>query len=392
MVKRICKLPESNSFFLFGARGTGKTTLLQDTYNIGDSVPKDTIWLDFLDPDIEEDYIRNPNLLKELLKANHKTINRVIIDEVQKVPAILDVVHFCIEKYKNIQFILTGSSARKLKSSGANMLGGRAFSIYLYPFSCLELPANYSLIDMLSLGTLPKLFEHDKLSDKKRFLKTYSQTYLKQEIQLEQLVRNVHSFRDYLEFAAQASGEIINIHNIANKSGLDDKTVARYFEILVDTLIGFFLEPYNESIRARQSQKPKFYLFDTGITRYLNHTSDIQLHVASSEYGKLFEQFFICECFKLNEYYEKNYRFYYLRTKDDAEIDLIVQKPGKKKILVEIKSSKNVTPEDYRHLVSLGKDMQHEELWLACNEESIRVLENNVKVIPWRKALDELFK
>jgi len=143
---------------------------------------------------------------------------------------------------------------------------------------------------------------------------------------------------------------------------------------------------------VRQSQKPKFYLFDTGITRYLNQTVDLELREGSSEFGKLFEQFIICECFRLNEYYEKNFKFYYLRTKDGAEIDLIVQKLGKKRILIEIKSKTEVNSEDLRHLKKLGADIQHKERWIICNEKLPRLTEDGIKILPWQEALAELFK
>jgi len=393
MVNRIPNLPEKHSFFLFGARGTGKTTLLNERFNLSPSLPSDTLLIDLLNPDEEEAYSRNPNLLKERISLEPKSFKRVIIDEVQKIPPLLDVVHSCIEKFKHIQFILTGSSARKLKSGGANMLGGRAFSIYLFPFTHLEVPTNHnSLLEILSFGTLPKLYEFSETRDKMRFIKSYAQTYLKQEIQLEHLVRDIVSFREFLELAGQASGEIINFSNIANKSGVDDKTISRYFEILVDTLVGYFLEPFDESVRVRQSQKPKFYLFDTGITRYLNQTLDLQLRQGSSEYGDLFEQFIICECFRLNEYYEKNFKFYYLRTKDNAEIDLIVQKPGKKRILIEIKSADQVNSSDLRHLNSLSANITHKERWVICNEDNPRMTEDGVMILPWKNALNRLFQ
>lgn len=392
MVDRICKLPEKHSFFLFGARGTGKTTLLKDRFGIKEGAQPGLLYLDFLDPDQEESYSRNPNLLREQIQATPELYKRVIIDEVQKVPTILDVVQYLIEKYKKIQFVLTGSSARKLKHGGANLLGGRAFSFNLYPFSFLETPRSATLIDILSYGTLPKLFEYSEDADKVRFLKTYTQTYLKQEIQLEQLVRDIVSFREFLDFAAQANGEIINYSNIAIKSGIDEKTIARYFEILVDTLIGFFLEPFHESVRVRQSGKPKFFLFDCGIQRYLSQSTSVSLREGSSEYGRLFEQWIVCECFKLNSYLEKDYRFYYLRTKDGVEIDLIVQKPGKKNILIEIKSSSNILPEHTSHLRSIKDDMKHEEAWVICNEKKERVTEENIRILPWKDGLKKLFE
>ncbi len=329
--------------------------------------------------------------MKELIAEKKERLKFVIVDEVQKLPRLLDVVHFCIEKNKELQFVLTGSSARKLKSGGANLLAGRAVSFHLHPLTSFEAPNADDLTEMLSWGTLPKLYEFENNQEKQRFLRSYVQTYIKQEIQLEHLVKDIVSFREFLEFAAQSSGETINYSNISNRSGVDEKTVSRYFEILIDTLVGHFLEPYSESIRERQSQKPKFYLFDVGITRQMNHVLDVKLVNGSSEYGKLFEQMIVCECFRLNDYKEKDFQFSYLRTKDGAEIDLIVKKPKNKKILIEIKSSGKIIPADYRHLISLGKDMPHQEKWVLCTEKEARKTEEGVRILPWRQGLQELF-
>lgn len=391
MIRRLCNLPKNNSFFLFGARGTGKTTLLASSFQLEQDKLSDTLYIDLLDLDEEELYSKSPYRLRELINSRHKSLKRVIIDEIQKIPALLDVVHQSIERYKKIQFIMTGSSARKLKHGGANLLGGRAFTINLYPFTSFEAPNGDNLLELLSWGSLPKIYEFSSNEDKQRFLKSYTQTYLKQEIQLEQLTRNIVAFREFLEFAAQTSGHIVNYKNIADRAGIDEKTVARYFEVLVDTLIGYFLEPYNESIRVRQSQKPKFYLFDTGIVRYLTDFAASPLVQGSSEYGDLFETFIILECFRLNEYKEKNYKFFYLRTKDSAEIDLIVKKPRNKIILIEIKSTSKVMPTDYNHLTSLSKDIRHEEKWVICTEKVERTTDEGVRIIPWRNALSELF-
>jgi predicted AAA+ superfamily ATPase len=192
--------------------------------------------------------------------------------------------------------------------------------------------------------------------------------------------------------SSQCNGEILNFANIAAQSGSDEKTISRYFEILVDTMIGHVLEPYDESVRVRQSQKPKFYLFDTGIYRYLSQFAGNRLVAGSSEYGKVFEQFIVCECFRLNDYFERDYRFFFLRTKDGAEIDLIVKKDARTTILIEIKSTDRVTEKDFAHLKSLGPDIKHREKWILCNEKLARKTEDGIRILPWRQALRELFQ
>jgi predicted AAA+ superfamily ATPase len=389
-IKRIFNAPKKNSYFLFGARGTGKSTLLDTLYKVESILSKEVLYINLLDPSLEEEYQKNPNLLKEKINENPH-YKKVILDEIQKLPALLDVIHFLIEKNKNIQFIMTGSSARKLKRGGANLLGGRAFSLRLHPFTFLEAPNSENLIDLLSWGSLPKIYEYNNTEDKIRFLRTYTQTYLKEEIQLEQIVRNIHRFRQFLELSAQCNGEILNYLNIANQSGLDEKTIARYFEIMVDTMVGFFLEPYDESVRVRQSQKPKFYLFDTGVYRHLAQLTSNKLISGSSEFGKVFEQFIICECMRLNDYFEKDFRFYYLRTKDGVEIDLIVKKNSNTRILIEIKSTDHTTQGDLTHLLNLSEDIKHKEKWIICNEKTPRKTDSGIRILPWRQGLKELF-
>ena len=264
MLNRIAKLSQSNSFFILGPRGSGKSTLIKQKYS------KNNLYIDLLEPQTEDRYRLNPESLKQEL-AGKPQLKKVIIDEVQKLPRLLDVAHQLIEE-KNIQFILSGSSARKLKRGGSNLLAGRAFVFYLHPFTSKELGQSFDLNTALCWGLLPHLFNLKSNSDKEEYLKAYALTYLKEEIQLEQIVRKLSPFRKFLEIAAQMNGKVINYTKIARDIGVDTTTVQNYYSILEETLVGFYLNPYHSSIRKSQRLSPKFYLFDTGVCRALKGT------------------------------------------------------------------------------------------------------------------------
>lgn len=322
----------------------------------------------------------------------------MVIDEVQKVPALLDVVHHLIEE-SDIKFVLTGSSARKLKHDSANLLAGRAFVNNLYPFTFTELDAaglfqtsserKSFLHETLTWGALPKIFEFKSDEEKVSYLNSYTFTYLKEEILQEQIVRNLDPFSRFLEVAAQMNGEIINYSKVARESGTSSNTIQTYFQILEDTLLGFILQPYHKSIRKQQRGNPKFYFFDTGIIRALSNTITIGLNKSGYGYGKLFESFIINEIVRLNSYYRKHFTFSYLRTKSDAEIDLIIERPGMPVALVEIKSSETIDEHDLRHLTSLGKDFKNAEFFCLSRDENNRIV-NGVKCLEWQKGLEEL--
>jgi predicted AAA+ superfamily ATPase len=387
MIDRTIKLPQSNSFFLFGPRGVGKTTLLRERIPAG----KNLLAIDLLDLDEETLYLRQPIRLRETVEARGKELEWVFIDEIQKIPPLLDVVHLLIEKHKKIHFALTGSSARKLKRGKANLLGGRAFVLNLHPFCHLELPATFSLDEILAWGSLPRVLELPTIEDRQRFLQAYAHTYLREEIQAEQIVRRMTSFRDFLDIAAQSNTKIVRYSKIARQSGVDEKSVSRFYEILVDTLVGRFLEPYDESVRARQQQSPKFYFFDTGITRALSGSLQIPLQSSTSEFGDLFEQWIVNECFRLNDYLERDFRFFFLRTRDDLEIDLVIRKPDRKLLLVEIKSTARVTEDDCRPLLRIGQDLAHAQKIVICRETVARKTTDGVLILPWREGLREIF-
>ena len=384
MVRRIQKLHPSNSFFLFGARGTGKSTLAEYRFSV-----KGTLWIDLLLYKEEEAFSHNPDRLLSILKA--AKYKRVVIDEIQKVPKLLDVVQKAMGIWPNIQFIMTGSSARKLKRGFGNLLAGRAFQYYLFPFSVFEANQGISLDHTLQFGSLPGIINKSNPSDKKEFLTTYVHTYLKEEITSEQIIRKLNPFRHFLQVAAGQNGQILNHSSIAKDIKADDKTVKNYFSILEDTLLGFFLPSYHKSIRRQQNQASKFYFFDTGVKRALEKQITVPLQKNTYAYGKAFEHKMILECFYLNEYLKKDFGFYYLKTKDQNEVDLIIERPGKKDILVEIKSTEHIQKKHIKTLRIFKKDWPsgcEAQLW---SQSKIPQQMEGVKCLFWKQALKTLF-
>lgn len=382
MFQRICSPAESNSFFLFGARGTGKSTWLQRQPHL-----KNALYIDLLKPDIEEQYALNPALFERQVRALDAK-KWIVIDEVQRVPKLLSLVHRLIEDRQQ-KFALTGSSSRKLKRGGADLLAGRAFVYHLFPLTFVELGDAFDLHATLEWGSLPKLFSLESAADKADFLRAYAQTYIKEEIVAEQLVRRLDPFRLFLPIAAQMNGQIINYTRIADEAGADHKTIQTYFEILTDTNIGFFLNPWGRSVRKIQRQAPKFYFFDYGVKRALQKTLSQPLVPQTSEYGDAFETWFINEALRLNSYGRLDFTFSYLRTKDGAEIDLIVERPGRPLALVEIKSAARVEERHIRGLRHFAGDFPGSDLICASRVAMAQKIDK-IRVLPWRQAFAAL--
>lgn len=258
----MCKPLKERSFFLFGARGTGKTHLLRRIFK---DAP--TIWLDLLRDDEVLELTRNPSILESRLRRSISSSTGplwVVIDEVQKVPSLLNEVHRILEEPEyqgKIKFALTGSSARKLKRGGANLLAGRALLNYLFPLTYRELGEQFLIEHALTWGTLPNVINSTSDLERAEVLRAYFSVYLKEEIKEEQIVRKLDPFLRFLEVAAQVNGEPLNFARIGRDCLVDEKQVVRYFQILEDTLIGFFLQPFHESIRKRQTAQSKFYFF-----------------------------------------------------------------------------------------------------------------------------------
>jgi len=385
MYQRLCKPITSHSFFLFGARGTGKTRLLQSLF----PDPASVLWIDLLREGETLQFLRAPNELRSRLDALAKPPSFVVIDEVQRVPSLLNEVHSLIEERKQ-RFALTGSSARKLRRGAANMLAGRALLNYLFPLTFRELGSDFSLNRVLRWGSLPAVINEQNPDVRNALLRTYVDVYLREEIREEQLVRNLDPFARFLEAAAPSNGQIINFSKIAREAGTDSKGVARYFQILEDTLLGFFLEPYHSSVRKRQRQHAKFYLFDIGVKRALEGALRTELSPQTYDWGRAFEHLVVLEAHRLNAYLQFDYKFSYLKTQGQLEIDLIAERRGKPTWAIEIKSAAEVDIVDLRRLKELSGAIPNSRPAIFCTAQHPKLIDG-VLVMPWEQGINELF-
>ena len=383
MFRRLLKTTRSHSFFLFGARGTGKTTYIKDSFDLDAS-----LYIDLLDPEIEDAYRRTPQRFENQVRALPDAIKWVLIDEVQRAPRLLDIVHRLIES-SDKRFVLTGSSSRKLKRGASNLLAGRAFVYNLHPLTVPELGEFFDLDQALRWGMLPGMHSLSEDEDKQAFLRAYALTYLKEEIASEQIVRRLDPFRHFLEVAAQSNGMIINYAKIAEDVGVDPKTVSAYFSILEDTLVGFLLPAYHRSVRKQQRVSPKFYFFDMGVKRALARTLPIPITEGTYEYGGAFEHFIITQIAHLSSYKYPDWRLSYLRTAAGAEIDLIIERPGAPEALIEVKSKQRIVARDIRSIARFAKNFAN-PLALCISRDATRMRFEDVLCMHWREALTEL--
>lgn len=386
MFQRTLNLLDTQSFFLFGARGTGKTYYLTNEF----FKFRKHRYINLLLANEFLKFSSNPDeLLNEAAVLKKEDSEWIVIDEVQKVPKLLDVVHYLIES-KGVKFGLTGSSARKLKRGGANLLAGRAFLNHLFPLSFIEIGESFNLQEVLEWGSLPRILTLPDSVSRQEYLDTYTHSYLKEEIGEEQIIRKLEPFIRFLEVAAQCNGTIINYAKIADDTRTSPKNIQSYFSVLEDTLLGFCLEPYHQSVRKRQRQNPKFYLFDLGVQRAMSRMLNVPLQKQTYAYGKSFEHFIILEIYRLNSYLRRDFRFSYLTTKDGAEIDLIIERPTLPNVLVEIKSSSNVMARDLQHLNRFSADFKKAEL-ICLSQDVRRKRLGSVEIIPWQEGIRQIF-
>lgn len=382
MIDRLLHLPQNKSFFLFGSRQTGKSTLLKSIFK-----EETTYFYDLLR---SEEYLRltaHPSLLRTDIISRNQKITHIVLDEIQRIPMLLDEIHSMIESSNAPVFILTGSSARKLKRSKANLLAGRAWTYRLFPLTHLELKDKFDLLKSLQFGTLPKVYLEDNLDDAQQILRAYVETYLKEEIELEAQVRQLGSFIRFLELAAFENGNILNFSNLARGIGTSYQTLKSYFQILEDTLIGFFLFPYAKSSRKRLSKHPKFYFFDLGVTRALMKKLKVPLTPGTPDFGRAFEHFVILELIRLTEYEQLDFSFSYYQTATGAEVDLIIESPQGHTYAIEIKSSNVIASSDLRGLRSFQEICPKAKLCCAALVTRSQKM-NDVIILPWQNLME----
>lgn len=363
---------QDDSVFLWGARQVGKSTLVKKLF------PDAKIY-DLLKSDEYSRLLRRPQLLREELMSYDET-NVVVIDEIQKIPALLDEVHWLIVN-RGIRFVLCGSSARKLKRVGTNLLGGRALPVMLFPFVSAEIP-DFDLFRAINNGMIPR---HYMVQNPQKRLEAYIGVYLKEEIQEEAVVRQLSSFNRFLDVAAQCDGEMINYTSIAQDCGVSATTIKEYFNILEQTLIGYMVPAFTLSKKRRAITTKKFYYFDVGVVNYLLNRSN--LLPGSIDFGHAFEHFMIQEIIAYLSYNEKKEKLSYWRTSNGYEVDAII---GDARVAIEFKSSEEVQSKHTKGLKAFEEDFPDAKKIIVSLDRNKRIL-NGIEVIPAMEFLQMLW-
>ena len=371
-------LPAGQSAFLWGPRKTGKSTLLRERF-------PNAIHFDLLDTRLMLELTGAPWRLRERVQASDAAARSapIVVDEVQKVPALLDEVHGLIEN-EGWRFVLCGSSARKLKRGRANLLGGRAWRFALHPLVWREIP-DFDLLRALNQGLVPS---HYRATNPRRALAGYVQDYLKEEVFDEGLTRNVAAFARFFDALAFSHGELLNFSSIARDCGVDSKTVREYFQILVDTLLGVFVEPFaRHRSRAIITQAPKFYLFDVGVA---GHIAGRRIASAAGvEFGRALEHFVLMELLAYRSYREQDFPIRFWRTKSGLECDFVLERSGS--VAIEVKGSDNVQPRDLKGIAAFAEEHEPRLAVVVCNEPAPRRTAAGIQVLPWREFLERLW-
>ncbi|MBI5452129.1 ATP-binding protein [Candidatus Gottesmanbacteria bacterium] len=373
MYSRLLKPPTNKSFFLFGGRGTGKTTWVRSNF------PK-ALYLDLLNAETFNRLLADPSRLEEIIPE--KYYDWVIIDEIQRIPALLNEVHRLIES-KKYKFIMTGSSARKLRRGGQNLLAGRALTYFMHPLTAIELGSDFRLEDCLRFGNLPAVFSEE---NKEKYLASYVQTYLEQEVLQEGISRNLSAFARFLETASFSQGSILNMSEVAREAAVNRKVVEDYFCALEDLLLGIRLPVFSKRAKRRLITHNKFYFFDVGIYRTIRPLGP--LDQPESIGGIALESLFFQNLRAINDYLNLGYSLFYYRTATGIEVDFIAY--GKKGLRAfEIKSKKNISSTDLNNLKSFLRDYPVTKGYILYGG-NIRQHYQNIEIIPFKEAVFKL--
>ena len=365
--------PGGETFFLWGPRQTGKTTLLRRAY-------PDAIWVDLLKADEYRRYLERPELLREELQSRPQS-GQVVIDEVQKVPVLLDEVHW-MHEHLAIRFALCGSSARKVRRGAANLLGGRAIRYELHGLTANEIGPDFDLVRLLNHGYLPSLYESDRPAQR---LAAYVGDYLKEEVAAEGLVRNLPVFSAFLGTAALSDGDLVNFANIARDCGVSGPTVKGHFGILEDTLLGRWLPAFTKRPKRRVVAAPKFYFSDVGVVNHLARRGTLQ--PGGELFGKAFENWVFHELVAGNAYREAGAELHYWRLASGIEVDFII---GNMAVAIEAKASSKITSDHLKGLRHLHEDHPRARRIVVCLEPKRRLTDDGIEVLPVSAFIKEL--
>lgn len=375
MYSRLITPPTDKSFFLFGPRGTGKTTWVRSRF-------PGALYLDLLESELFNDLLASPQRLENLVPKEFS--DWVVIDEIQRIPELLNEVHRLIEKYQ-YRFILTGSSARKIRSKGVNLLGGRALSCHLYPLTVSELGKDFNLKHSLTFGQLPCAYTE---SDPKRYLESYVTTYLEEEIRQEGFTRNLAAFSRFLEAASFSQGSVLNVSAVARECHIERKVVENYFAILEDLLIAYRIPVFTKRAKRRMISHAKFYFFDAGFYRTIRPIGPLDMPEEVG--GQALETLFLQEVIAINAYLRLGYDIFYWRTSNNMEVDFVLYGPKGIKAL-EIKRSGKVSGGMLSGLKAFRSDYPDAKAYLVYGGDR-RFREGEIEIIPAMEALTNLSK
>jgi predicted AAA+ superfamily ATPase len=373
MYSRLIKPPKNKSFFLFGPRGTGKTTWVKANF------PK-AVYLDLLEAELFNDLLANPQRLENFIPKKHKSW--IIIDEIQRVPELLNEVHRLIEKYK-YKFILTGSSARKLRKGGENLLGGRALTFFMHPFTAVELKSDFNLEYCLEYGQLPSVYVEN---EPKEYLEAYVKTYLEQEIYQEGLTRNLGRFIRFLEAASFSQGSVLNVSEVARECSVERKVVENYFSILEDLLIAYRIPVFTKRAKRRLISHPKFYFFDVGVYCTLRPMGP--LDKPEEVQGVALESLFFQELKAINDDLCLGYKIYYWKTSNKKEVDFVLY--GNKGLFAfEVKRTSRFSKSDLSGINSFIKDYPEAKAYFVYGGKRY-MRQGSVEIIPVSQIIKKL--